>query len=158
MDNLQCIAPKNIKLLFENGQLDIMKVLSLLQVLRNKSKKKFYTVEDIIFYYSLVNFDLIKILDEDISNLMKNRNRYLRFNKSINQIILELSNLEYIDIKGNISCKKDRIGVRLNEEGERFLKTFDSEYLLQLMELYQNITTNISNNSINKNRVKGLLK
>ena len=69
MDNLQCIVPKNIKLLFENRQLDIMKVLSLLQVLRNKSKKKFYTVEEIIFYYSLVNFDLIKILDEDISNL-----------------------------------------------------------------------------------------
>lgn len=158
MDNLQCIAPQNIKLLFENGQLDIIKVLSLLQVLRNKSKKKFYTVEDIIFYYSLVNFDLIKILDEDISNLMKNRNRYLRFNKSINQIILELSNLEYIDIKGNISYKKDRIGVRLNEEGERFLKTFDSEYFLQLMELYQDIITNVSDNSINKNRLKGLLK
>ena len=158
MDNLQCIVPKNIKLLFENRQLDIMKFLSLLQVLRNKSKKKFYTVEEIIFYYSLVNFDLIKILDEDISNLMKNRNRYLRFNKLINQIILELSNLEYIDIKGNISYKKDRIGVRLNEEGERFLKTFDSEYFLKLMESYQNIATNISNNSINKNRVKGLLK
>lgn len=158
MDNLQCIVPQNIKLLFENRQLDIMKILSLLQVLRNKSKKKFYTVEEIIFYYSLVNFDLIKILDEDISNLMKNRNRYLRFNKLINQIILELSNLEYIDIKGNISYKKDRIGVRLNEEGERFLKTFDSEYFLKLMESYQNIATNISNNSINKNRVKGLLK
>ena len=158
MDNLQCIVPQNIKLLFENRQLDIMKILSLLQVLRNKSKKKFYTVEEIIFYYSLVNFDLIKILDEDISNLMKNMNRYLRFNKLINQIILELSNLEYIDIKGNISYKKDRIGVRLNEEGERFLKTFDSEYFLKLMESYQNIATNISNNSINKNRVKGLIK
>ena len=112
----------------------------------------------LVTFSNTCSFDLIKILDEDISNLMKNRNRYLRFNKLINQIILELSNLEYIDIKGNISYKKDRIGVRLNEEGERFLKTFDSEYFLKLMESYQNIATNISNNSINKNRVKGLLK
>ncbi|MDU5492921.1 hypothetical protein ACQR24_01490 [Clostridium perfringens] len=158
MEELQFIVPKNIKLIFENEQLNIMKVLILLQVLRDKSKKRFYKIEDIVFYYSLVNFNLIKILDEDINNLMKNRNIYLRFNKSINQIILELSNLEYIDIKGNISCKKDRLGVRMNEEGERFLKPFNSEYFLHLKEEYENVITNIENNLMNKNKVKGLLK
>ncbi len=40
MENLHGIAPQNIKLLFENEQLNIIKVLSLLQVLRNRSKKK----------------------------------------------------------------------------------------------------------------------
>lgn len=89
---------------------------------------------------------------------MKNRNIYLRFNKSINQIILELSNLEYIDIKGSISCKKDRLGVRMNEEGERFLKPFNSEYFLHLKEEYENVITNIENNLMNKNKVKVLLK
>lgn len=158
MENLHGIAPQNIKLLFENEQLNIMKVLSLLQVLRNRSEKKFYTIKDVVFYYSLVNFDLIKLLDEDVSNLMKNRNRYLRFNKSINQIILELSNLKYIDIKGNISSKKEQLGIRLNGKGEAFISTFDSEYFIHLAEIYQNVIINISNNSVNKNKVKGLLK
>lgn len=63
MEELQFIVPKNIKLIFENEQLNIMKVLILLQVLRDKSKKRFYKIEDIVFYYSLVNFNLIKILD-----------------------------------------------------------------------------------------------
>lgn len=52
MDNLQCIAPQNIKLLFENGQLDIIKVLSLLQVLRNKSKKN--SIQLKILYFIIV--------------------------------------------------------------------------------------------------------
>ncbi|NFP92117.1 hypothetical protein [Clostridium sporogenes] len=158
MGNLHGIAPQNIKLLFENEQLNIIKVLSLLQVLRNRSKKKFYTVEDVIFYYSLVNFDLIKLLYEDVNNLMKNRNRYLRFNKSINQIILELSNLKYIDIKGNLFSKKEHLGIRLNEEGEAFINTFDSEYFIHLAEIYINVLIDISNNSVNKNKIKGLLK
>lgn len=158
MGSLQGVAPQNIKLLFENQQLDIIKVLSLLQVLRNKSKKKFYKVEDIIFYYSLVNFDLIKLLSEDVNNLMKDRNRYLRFNKSINQVILELSNLKYIDINGDLYSKKQQLGIRLNDKGDAFVKTFDSEYFLHLAEMYQNVTININNNSVNKNKVKGLLK
>ena len=49
MDNLQCIVPKNLKLLFENRQLDIMKVLSLLQVLRNKSKKNSIQLKRLYF-------------------------------------------------------------------------------------------------------------
>lgn len=158
MGNLQGIAPQSIKLLFENEQLNIIKILSLLQVLKNKSKKKFYKVEDVIFYYSLVNFDLIKLLNEDVNNLMKNRNRYLRFNKSVNQIILELINLKYIDIKGNLSSKKEQLGIRLNEEGEAFVKIFDSKYFLDLAEIYQKVITNISNDTVNKNKVRGLLK
>ncbi|ELC8442285.1 hypothetical protein QYB59_001307 [Clostridium perfringens] len=158
MGNLQSISPNSIKLLFENKQLNIIKVLILLKVLRNKSKKKFYTVEDIVFYYGLVNFDLIKLLNQDTNNLRKNKNRYLRFNKSINQILLELSNLNYIDIKGDVFYKKEKIGIKLNEKGVNFVETFNNEYFVSLVELYQEAITNISENSLNKNKIKGLLK
>ncbi|MDO4536193.1 MAG: hypothetical protein Q4B63_10355 [Clostridium perfringens] len=154
------MVPQNIRLLFENEQLSIIKVLSLLQVLRNKSKRKYYTIEDITFYYSIVNFDLIKIFSKDINinDLMKNRNKYLRFSKSVNQIILELSNLKYIDIRGDIFYKKEQLKIKLNEKGETFIKIFNSEYFIDIQELYEDVIENIVNNSANKNKVKGLLK
>lgn len=151
-------TPENIKLLFENEQLNLLKVLTLLQILKTISQKKFYTVEDIVFYYSLVNFDLIKLLNEDAEHLVKNKNRYLRFSKLINQVILELNDLNYIDIKGDLLSKKEKLGIRLNKEGEAFVETFDSEYFLKLKEIYRSIITDISNDLLKKNKIKGLLK
>ncbi|MTP78860.1 hypothetical protein GMB70_09335 [Turicibacter sanguinis] len=158
MENSYNITPENIKLLFENEQLNLLKVLILLQILKTRSQKKFYTVEDIVVYYSLVNFDLIKLLNEDAEYLVKNKNRYLRFNKSINQVILELNDLNYIDIKGDLLSKKEKLGIRLNKEGEAFVETFDSEYFLNLKEIYRSIITDISNDLLKKNKIKGLLK
>ena len=158
MENSYNRTPENIKLLFENEQLNLLKVLILLQILKTRSQKKFYTVEDIVVYYSLVNFDLIKLLNEDAEYLVKNKNRYLRFNKSINQVILELNDLNYIDIKGDLLSKKEKLGIRLNKEGEAFVETFDSEYFLNLKEIYRSIITDISNDLLKKNKIKGLLK
>ncbi|AYV74806.1 hypothetical protein C2H98_15985 [Niallia circulans] len=153
------IVPKSIELLFNNDQLEIVKTLCLLYAFYLKSKKKFYKVSDITFYYSLVNFNLVKLFKE--SNIeygidgKMTPNLYYRYQTKVSKIILELSNLDYIEIKGDITYKTSDIGVRLTTKGLDFIMLFDKEFFVKLIDSYITVINQIDNTSVNKKIISG---
>lgn len=148
-------VPPYINLLFNNNQLELLKTLSLLFAFSIESKKKFNKVADIVFYYGLVNFDMIKILKGDEDDLVISRNRYFRYRQNINQVILELFNLDFIEVKGTIEVKTSDIGIRLNEKGLNFFKELNISYFSELVERNLSVIRMIENNSKNKSILEG---
>ncbi|MCK8453246.1 hypothetical protein M5E03_03710 [Bacillus safensis] len=151
------IVPPSIQLLFDNNQLELIKTLCLLFSLSKKRRQKYNKVSDIIFYYSIVNFDMLKILEEEESNEIS-RNFYYRFQENINQIILELLNLKFAEIKGGITSKTADLGIRLTNEGILFVDELEINYFSKLINEYLNVIELVSNDSKNKNLLKGVSK
>lgn len=154
-DKESFVVPTSIRLLFNNDQLDMIKTLCLLYALLKKSKTKFNKVNDIVFYYSLVNFDMARILKAEEVKEDVSRNLYYRFQQNINQIILELSNLEYVEVRGNTGFKMVDLGIRLTKEGHDFIEGLDIDYFSELINEYSNAISIVDNNSENKNKLKG---
>ena len=145
----------DIKILFENNKLNIMKVLVLLKVLKEQNKKKFYGIDDISFYYGLVNFNLLKALDGEADTLSQDRNKYFRFSKSLNKIILILNSFGYIELESFTLDKKNKIKIRLNKKGEQFFDLIYNEPFKDLNEKYRRVL-NLPNNLSNRKIIMGV--
>ncbi|AIZ59296.1 MULTISPECIES: hypothetical protein [Bacillus] len=149
-------VPISIQLLFNNQKLDIMKVLCLMNALSIQNKKQ-RKVEEILFYYSLVNFDLAKIFHDDIDNIDKftlSPNQYFRFQTKINEILLIMSHLQFIEVKGKMYNKIGELKVKLISSGEKFYHDNKSEYLNSLFNKYVEMYTKISYSAENAKRIK----
>jgi hypothetical protein len=153
------IVPKSIELLFDNEQLEMIKTLCLLYAFYLKSKKKFNKVSDITFYYSLVNFNLVNLFvevdNEQVVNRKMTPNLFYRYQSKITQILLELSNLHYIEIKGDLTYKTSDIGVRLTEEAFEFVMSLDKGFFVELIDGYISVIDQIDNTSVNKKIISG---
>ena len=152
------LVPPSIKLLFNNEKLDVIKTLCLLFALYKKSNRKFNKIPDIIFYYSLVNFDLLRIIESKMQLNDTSRNLYYRYQQYINQIIIELSNLQFIEVKGDLTTKTADLGIRLTVEGKEFIEDLRIDYFPKLIHEYSTVIGMEVNNTENKNKLKGELK
>lgn len=150
------LVPSSIELLFNNEQLELIKTLCLLYAFYLKSNRKFNKISDIIFYYSLINFDLIKVFQNNTKNkITLERNLPLRFQTKINNILLELSNLNYVEVKGELSHKINDISVKLTPEGINFINEINMPFITELIEKYNLAINNIQSTSANKNIIVG---
>lgn len=151
-------VPISIQLLFDNDKLELMKVLCLLNAFSVKSNKQ-RKVSEILFYYSLVNFDLIQIFNEELEEQLgytSSPNLYFRFQSKINGILLNMVHLQFIDVKGNISDKLDDIKVKILPKGKQFFNEYSSEYFLFLQNRYISAIDKISFSNENIKRIKGV--
>ncbi len=116
MENIS--VPASIELLFDNEKLDLIKTMGLLYACFSINKSKYRKVSEIVFYYSLVNFDLVKLFEEDKDIRSSiSPNLYFRFQNKINKILLYLSYLDFIEIKGSLAFKTEDLAARLTESG-----------------------------------------
>ncbi|KJR67553.1 hypothetical protein OTK50_13420 [Bacillus sp. NEAU-CP5] len=157
-NNEYSFVPPSIRLLFDNSQLEMIKTLCLLYSFYQKSKRKFVKVSDIVFYYSLVNFGMIKLIEIDGEREEASRNLYYRYEQGINQIILEMVHLDFIEVKGNLTSKASQIGMRLTQKGNEFLNNLELNSFPDLINEYSNIISLIENNPENNNKLKGVIK
>jgi hypothetical protein len=149
------MVPPSIKLLFDNEQLEMLKTLCLLYAFYLSSKKKFNKVSDIVFYYSIVNYDLIKLIETSGDKNNISPNLYLRYQTKVNKILLKLSFLNYIEIKGDLSYKTKDLGIRLTNQGVEFLMVKESKYFSKLIDEYISVLSKIGNTSENRSKLKG---
>lgn len=146
--------PPSIELLFDNEQLENAKTLCLLYAFYLQSKKKFNKLSDIVFYYSLINFGLIQLFNPEKKEQDKvSPNLYLRYQKKVNNILLVLSNLNYIEIKGDISYKTLDLGIRLTKHGANFMAEMKLEYFIKLTNEYISALNQIESTSVNKSKL-----
>ncbi|MFC5714428.1 hypothetical protein ACFPU1_16915 [Thalassorhabdus alkalitolerans] len=149
------VVPPSIELIFDNNQLELMNTLCLFYVFFQKKPKKFYKIPDIIFYYSIVNFNLLNVIEAEEDVGFVSRNLYFRYQQNINQLLLELYNLQFVDIKGKVSFKTDQLGARLTTKGNEFVNSLEIEYFVELINKYLEVIEMVDNNTENKNKIKG---
>lgn len=153
---LTSYTPSSVQLLFDNLKLDIARVLILLHVRSLKSKLKYNKIPEIVFYYSLVNFELIKLYElKTDDNVTISTNQYFRFQAAIYQIVLEMSQVNWIEVKGDISFKSEEIGVRITSTGIEFVESLTSEYFSTLSNNYVRAMELVKFNSENVKKLKG---
>jgi hypothetical protein len=128
-------VPPSIELLFNNEKLELMKTMSLFYAFSLQSKTRYRKVSEIVFYYSLANFGLIKLFETGEGNKVS-PNLYFRFQFKINQILLKLSHLHFIEIKGSVSDKTEDITARLTLTGLHFFEGINSKFFSDLTEKY----------------------
>lgn len=149
-------VPASIQILFNNEKLELMKVLCLMKAFSVQSNKQ-RKVGEILFYYSLVNFNLISLFDSDSNkkNLFDpSPNLYFRFQTKINKILLIMSHLKFIEIKGNISKKLDESNIKLLPTGKQFFEEHHSKYFSNLSDKYVEAYELISYSSENLKKIK----
>lgn len=126
-------VPISIELLFENEKLELMKVLCLIYSNSLKSRR-YVTISEIVFYFALVNYNLIKVFEE--KNTTTSPNLFFRFQSRISHIIIYMKNLDFIDLKADLSTKTDDIKIRISNNGKLFYKEHNSVFLRELQEKY----------------------
>lgn len=154
------VVPPSIELLFNNEKLDLMKVLCLMYAFTLKSKKR-RKVSEIMFYYSLVNFDLIKLFEDSEENKMgiiPSPNLYFRFQTKINQILLNMSHLKFINLQGDLTKKLGDITVQLNSEGAAAFEEVDSVFFSNLKVEYTKALEKVKFSASNMQIIRGVRK
>ncbi|MGM0878643.1 MAG: hypothetical protein ACQEWV_29155 [Bacillota bacterium] len=151
-------VPPSIQLLFDNEKLDLMKVLCLMFAFSKQSNKR-RKVSEILFYYSLVNFDLIKLFEEGMekqNGFSPSPNLYFRFQRKINEILLIMSHLQFIVVRGDISKKLGDITVQLTPKGRQFFAEQNSEFFSTLQKKYTSAFDTVSFSLDNIKAIKGV--
>lgn len=153
----ESLVPSSIELIFNNEQLELIKTLCLLYSFYIKSNKKFNKISDIVFYYSLINFNLIKVFEDNskMAEINLEKNLPFRFQTKINKILLELFNLNYVEIKGELSHRVNDISVKLTPEGINFINEINIPFIAEIIEKYNVAINDIMNTSKNKKIIIG---
>jgi hypothetical protein len=153
----ESFVPPSIRLLFDNSQLEMIKTLCLLYAYYQKSKRKVVKIPDIVFYYSLVNFGMIKLIESNGAKGDASRNLYYRYQQGVNQVILEMVHLNFIEVKGSVTSRPSQIGVRLTEQGSDFVEKLEINYFSDLINEYLSVIGLVDSNSENKKKLKGVI-
>ncbi|MDT9027885.1 hypothetical protein [Rossellomorea yichunensis] len=154
--DLNFSVPASIQILFNNQKLEIMKILCLLNALSTQNNKQ-RKVEELLFYYSLVNFDLIDLFNSVPDNNDKfppSPNQYFRFQTKINEILILMSHFQFIEIRGKLSDKQENLKVKLLIQGKKFYEDNSSDYLNSLFEEYVKLYKTIAYTTENVKKVK----
>ncbi|MDM5224568.1 hypothetical protein QUF86_28450 [Peribacillus sp. NJ11] len=157
-ENRPFSVPPSIQLLFDNEKLELMKVLCLMFSFSNQSNKR-RKVSEILFYYSLVNFDLINLFAEGTekqNGFAPSPNLYFRFQTKINDILLIMSHLQFVSVRGDISKKLGDITVQLTPKGRQFFSEQNSEFFSTLQENYTSAFNTVSFSMDNLKVIKGV--
>lgn len=157
-DNKYSFVPPSIRLLFDNNQLEVIKTLCLVYSCYQKSKRKFMKIQEIVFYYSLVNFDLIIFIETGEKKGNVSRNLYYRYQQGVNQVVLEMINLNLIEVKGDVTYKTSQLGIRLTEQGYEFVQKLEIKYFSDLIYEYLRVINLVEYNSINQKKLTGVMK
>ncbi len=123
--------PKSIELLFRNLKLDAARALVIIHVISNKRKS--ITVQEYIFY-ELENVFNNKYESEEFSNA---RYTYFNINNKIEEIILYLSNLDFISIPNKNVKDILHLEISITDNGRRIASNLKDIY-------YEKLTENIS--------------
>ncbi|PRP55204.1 hypothetical protein ACRV5I_11245 [Bacillus halotolerans] len=149
-------VPPSIKLLFNNSQLEMIRTLCLIYSFYQQSKRKFIKIEEVVFYYCLVNFDMIRLIESEDDQVSIRTNLNYRYQQNVNQIILELGNLKFIELNGNLNFKSSQLKVRLTHQGHDFIQKLEINYFSELIKEYSRVINLIDSNQKNQKKLKGV--
>ncbi|WP_046227308.1 hypothetical protein [Paenibacillus dauci] len=144
-------VPKSIELLFENEKLELMKVLCLIYSISLESKR-YIPISEILFYYSLTNFNLISIFEE--TNEATSPNLFFRFQSRIGNIVIQMENLNFIKLKASLATKNENIKIKVSKTGQSFYEEHNSAFFQELQQKYISTFAKVSYNASTLKKLK----
>lgn len=134
--------PIEIDLLFDNKKLDTLKYLGILYQAKIKTRKRKINIEQLLYYYTLLYYETGNISTPLIY-------KYLRDKKDINELLIFLENLKFIQVHGDISSRLNRLQVSITEEGINAIESWQSDSILTYFEHISNILEKYPYGSMN---------
>src|SRR5699024_12379231 len=101
--------PTEIYLIFDNKKLDVLKYLLIIYHLKEKFRKRRISLEELLYYYSIIYFKNHKINAPLIY-------KYLRDKKRINEIMISLENLDFIQVHGDIFTPINKLIISITKK------------------------------------------
>ncbi|MBR7797475.1 hypothetical protein GT022_15680 [Agaribacter marinus] len=122
--------PAEIDLLFDNKKLDILKYLGILYHSKVNFRKRKLNFEQLLYYNSLL---YAENKEYDIPLIYK----YLKDKKRTNKIIINLENLGFIQIQGDIYTSTNKLKISITKKGIEEIDSWESENVkMQLEKIY----------------------
>ncbi|MFD1453144.1 hypothetical protein [Oceanobacillus sojae] len=112
--------PTEIDLLFDNKKLNVLKYLLIIYHLKENFRKRRLSLEELLYYYSIIYFKNHEISAPLIY-------KYLRDKKRINEIMISLENLEFIQVHGDIHTPINKLRISITKKGIEIINSLESE-------------------------------
>lgn len=125
-------TPESIQLLFDNPKLEIVKLLCLLNAFSENNKRQ-RNIGEILFYYTVVENEKYNGIKE--ASIVTNN--FYRFQTKISELLIVMSNLDFIKVNANINDPFEKIKLKLLIEGEQFFEENKTEYIEDLFNEYK---------------------
>lgn len=119
-DNNIFQLPAEIDLLFDNKKLDVLIYLGILYHLKKSSRKRQFSLAQLLYYYSVIYFESHKTNTPLIY-------KYLRDEKIVNEVMIYLDNLQFVKIHGDIFTPINRLKVSITQEGIKAIDSLESD-------------------------------
>lgn len=130
--NILSHLPIEIDLLFDNKKLDTLKYLGILYQAKIRTRKRKFNIEQLLYYYTLLYYETNNISTPLIY-------KYLRDRKRINELLIYLENLKFIQVHGDVSSRLNGLQVSITEAGIQAIESWQSDSIL----IYFNHISNI---------------
>ncbi|MEB7051425.1 hypothetical protein [Mammaliicoccus sciuri] len=121
-----------IDLLFDNKKLDTLKYLGILYQVKIKRKNSKLNVEELLYYYTMLYYETNNIKTPLIY-------KYLRDKKRINELIIYLENLKFIQVHGDVTSRLNRLQLSITECGVQAVESLQSDSTLKYFEYTSHI-------------------
>lgn len=131
MEDNDYYLPKEIDLLFDNKKLDILKYLGILYHSKKQQKKRKLNFDQLLYYYSMLHF-------ETNNNHTPMIYKYLRDQKRINEILIYLDNLGFVEIHGDLTTQLKSLKVSITDAG---IEIIESSYSESINKYLKHIST-----------------
>ncbi|EGO8274619.1 hypothetical protein PMT97_05975 [Enterococcus faecalis] len=139
--------PIEIDLLFDNKKLDILKYLGILYQSKYNLRKRKINLEQLLYYYSMLYFESVNTNTPMIY-------KYLRDKKRINEIIIYLENLGFIQIHGNMFTRLNSLKISISDAGIEAIDSWQSDsigvYLKQILIVMEKYPYGANNSKFQK--------
>lgn len=146
INKLSCL-PIEIDLLFDSKKLDILKYLGILYQSKVNFKKNKLSLEQLLYYYSLLGFEISNTNTPMIY-------KYLRDKKRINEIVIYLENLTFVKVHGDISTRLNSLKISISETGIETIDSWQSKsirmYLNQILFVMEKYPYGTKNSDFQK--------
>lgn len=131
-ENKDFQLPREIDLLFDNKKLDIVIYLGILYFVKESFKENKINIEQLLYYYSVIYFSQQGTTDPII-------NKYLRDKNRINDIMIYLENLDFIETYGNIYTRVSKLNFSITKKGIETIKSLESESIKLYLDNIYNV-------------------
>ncbi|WP_169733573.1 hypothetical protein [Clostridiisalibacter paucivorans] len=130
--------PIDLKYLFENKYIECMQTLLILFLL--KRRRKGIEIEELLYYFTLLCMTTIKANNEFFIDETYIQNNYLTLEKVVRDNILILSNHNYINVKIKSTKKKNKMYIKISDDGKEVVKNLENNFFEKEKEKIKYLT------------------
>lgn len=119
--------PFEIELLFDNKKLELFQYLVILYFCLKDRQQRKLSLEQLLYYYTVIFFE------KDFTKIPL----IFKYNKDkskINEILIVLSNLHYIEVGGNMTTSIKNLKFSISKQGIEFIEGIESPILENYFE------------------------